>query len=61
MKMLLSLTAIMIATAAHANPPPCLVYINALGQSVTCCSQADGSQCCSDAVNDKGQPVGCSC
>lgn len=60
MKMFLGLAALLAASAAHSFQP-CTISINEHGQTVTCCSQADGSQCCSDSVDDKGAPVGCAC
>jgi len=54
------LGSVLLASSAFATPP-CVVTFNELGQKITCCSQADGSQCCSDAVDDKGQPLNCEC
>ena len=49
-----------VLTTGTANEHGCITRTDVLGNTLTCCIEPDGRQCCSGTV-EENTPVGCDC
>jgi hypothetical protein len=55
------LLSVSLAQPIASEPKICLPEQYQTAQTLTCCTETSGRQCCSKSVNDNGEPLGCDC